>query len=137
VYSALATIVIGGGTVLLPAVSAHASILGTVTCEGTEFTTFSPTLTKTPTPTSVSGDDTLWCWCQWLAVPAAAGAALPSARPRDDADAMPAARIHQAKRAPLSRLPGLRSWRSGNPDRHERNHHGQPPDRTRQPLRSQ
>jgi hypothetical protein len=37
----------------------------------------------------------------------------------------------------LSRLSGLRSWRSGNPDRHARNHHGQPRNRTRQPLRSQ
>lgn len=57
-YSAVATIVIGGGAVMLPAASAHASILQTLTCQGTEFTTFSPALTRTATATFISSADT-------------------------------------------------------------------------------
>jgi hypothetical protein len=58
VCSAVATMVIGGSAVLLPATSAHAALLQTLTCQGTEFTTFSPSLTKTPTSTYVSSADT-------------------------------------------------------------------------------
>jgi hypothetical protein len=57
-YSAVATIVIGSGAVMLPAASAHASILQTLTCQGTEFTTFSPALTKTAAATYISSADT-------------------------------------------------------------------------------
>jgi hypothetical protein len=74
--------------------------------------------------------------------------ALPRRRPFRDAgpsatrrrparDGGPPARTHRTKRAPLPRLPGSRAWRSGFPDRHARDNHGQPRDRARQPLRSQ
>jgi hypothetical protein len=55
--SALATIVIGGAMAVLPATSAHASFLSTLTCQGTEFTTFSPSLTSTRTATFISSAD--------------------------------------------------------------------------------
>jgi hypothetical protein len=54
----VATILIGGGAVLLPATSAHALTLGTLTCQGTEFTTFSPSLTQTAASTFISSADT-------------------------------------------------------------------------------
>jgi hypothetical protein len=62
-YSAVATIVIGGSAILLPAASAQAAtqdpqLLGTLTCQGTDFTTFAPSLTSTPTSTLIFGDDT-------------------------------------------------------------------------------
>jgi hypothetical protein len=55
--SAVAALVIGGGAVLLPAASAQASILQTLTCQGSEFTTFSPSLTTTAATTYISTDD--------------------------------------------------------------------------------
>jgi hypothetical protein len=57
-YSVAAAMVLGGGAVLLPAASAHAATLGTLTCQGTEFTTFAPSLTSTPTSTLLFSDDT-------------------------------------------------------------------------------
>jgi hypothetical protein len=55
--SAAATILVAGAA-LLPAASAQAATLGTLTCQGTDFTTFAPALTSTPTPTLIFGDDT-------------------------------------------------------------------------------
>jgi hypothetical protein len=54
-YSAVATILIGGGAVLLPAAPAHAS-LATLSCQGTQVTAFYPALTRTPTQTYSSSD---------------------------------------------------------------------------------
>jgi hypothetical protein len=56
--STVATILVAAGTALLPAASAQAATLGTLTCQGTEFTTFAPALTSTPTPTLIFSDDT-------------------------------------------------------------------------------
>jgi hypothetical protein len=79
VYSAVATAVIGGSAVLLPTASAQAaqtahiaqtahaaqtavrhpdSLLSTLTCQGTDFTSFSSPLTTTPTSTLIFSNDT-------------------------------------------------------------------------------
>jgi hypothetical protein len=59
-YSA-AAILLGAGAALLPAlpaISAQAAILGTLTCQGTESITFSPALTPTPKPTWIGTQTT-------------------------------------------------------------------------------
>jgi hypothetical protein len=56
-YSAVAALVIGGGVIGGGAASAQASILQTLTCQGSEFTTFSPSLTMTAAATDINTDD--------------------------------------------------------------------------------
>jgi hypothetical protein len=54
-YSA-AAILLGAGAALLPAISAQAVTLGTLTCQGTESIAYSPPLTPTPRATKISAE---------------------------------------------------------------------------------
>lgn len=59
VCSVAAAMTLTAGLALLPAASAHAALLGTITCEGSEFQTYGPSLTSTPTSTYIATEDSM------------------------------------------------------------------------------